>query len=124
MLHDPEMTKRVGCESCGTLLDPTSDHVRALETENRSRRKPSIPLGSEGSLFGHSVRILGFMERSVWYAGMRYPWREYLLKGADGSYRWLVESDGHWIFVEPLAPGAHSTILRRRIGCRLRRTPR
>ena len=43
--------------------------------------------------------------RSVRVEGVRYAWREYLLRTVKGSYRWLVESQAHWTLLEPVSPG-------------------
>jgi hypothetical protein len=54
---------------------------------------------------GHRWEVIGFLERSVHYEGRRYPWNEYLLYEPHTGFRWLVCSDGHWSFVEPIAAG-------------------
>ena len=48
------------------------------------------------------MEVLALLERSVRVEGIRYPWKEYLLRVAKGGgYRWLSESKGHWILLEP-----------------------
>src|SRR5262249_39611030 len=49
--------------------------------------------------------VIGFLQRSVTFEHDTYFWEEYLLYNARQSFRWLVRSDNHWSFVEPLPPG-------------------
>src|SRR5262249_52710935 len=58
------------------------------------------PLGARGHLFGTDWEIIGYSER-----GDRrdtYSWSEYLLFNPWRGFRFLVESDRHWTFVEML----------------------
>ena len=101
-LVDPEHALRVGCPYCGALLEQDSDGVRAIGEEQKSRKKPAIPLASKGRLFGEELTVLGCMEKRVRAEGRWWPWREYLLRTPEGAYRWLVESDGHWSLARPI----------------------
>ena len=103
-LKAPDLTQRVACPYCGSLLDATKD-LAVLEALARPQIKPLIPLGSKGQLRGVEWDLIGFMERSVTVEGVRYPWHEYLLYEAKHGFRWLVEAKGHWSFVEPIRPG-------------------
>ena len=42
------------------------------------------------------------MVRSVTFDGIKYFWHEYLLYNPMVGFRWLVHSDNHWNFVEPV----------------------
>jgi hypothetical protein len=86
------------------LLDATRN-LEVLEAISRVAVTPRIPLGSRGRLHGVEWTVIGFLERSVTAEGIRYPWQEYLLYEPARGFRWLVESKGHWSFVEPLNPG-------------------
>ncbi len=44
------------------------------------------------------------MVRSVTIEGVKYFWHEYLLYNPKIGFRWLVHSDNHWNFVEPINP--------------------
>jgi hypothetical protein len=103
-IRAPDQTQRVGCPWCGSLLDATQD-LAVLKALDEVKIKPAIPLGSKGRLAGVEWAVIGFMERSVTVEGIRYPWREYLLHEARQGFRWLVESRGHWSFVEPVHAG-------------------
>lgn len=101
-LRDADGVKRIGCPYCGALLDPTSQTVRVVEAAQEFKRRPTIPIGATGTFRGATYEVIAFLERSVKSEGVRYPWDEYLLRRSDGAYRWLVASNGHWSFVEPL----------------------
>lgn len=101
-LRDPQGTVRVVCPYCSALLDPTSESVRVIEIAPKLKTRPVVPIGSRGVLFGDEYEVLAYLERSITADGTRYPWDEWLLRRADGAYRWLVRSQGHWTFVEPI----------------------
>ena len=98
-LQAPDLTQRVACPYCGSLLDATKD-LEVLAALDRPKVKPLIPLGSKGTLTGTEWTLIGFMQRSVKVEGIRYAWQEYLLYEPRGGFRWLVENGGHWSFVE------------------------
>jgi hypothetical protein len=64
-----------------------------------------IPLGTKGRIRGVEYTVIGFMERFVVHEGTKYPWTEYLLYEPRTGFRWLVHSDSHWNFVEPISAG-------------------
>lgn len=102
-LHDPERAITLGCQHCGASL-ARENHIQtfaAVEASRRVRSGPRIPLGTRARLRGDDVTVIGYLHRGVYDGGTLYPWSEYLLRAPDGSYRWLVESDGHWTYVEP-----------------------
>ncbi len=101
-LADPSGVERLGCPYCDALLDPSSQKARVVGIARTVRSTPKIPLGSRGTFGGALHEVIAYLVRSVTVEGERYPWDEYLLRGPDGSYRWLVCSRGHWSFVEPL----------------------
>jgi len=103
-IRAPDQTQRVACPYCGSLLDATKD-LAVLEALSRVPEKPRIPLGSKGRLHGGEWTVIGFLERSATFEGVRYPWQEYLLYEARHGFRWLVEAKGHWSFVEPISAG-------------------
>jgi hypothetical protein len=103
-LRAPDLTKRVGCPWCGSLLDATRD-FEVLETLDRVRVKPLIPLGRKGRIDNVEWTVIGFMERSVTVEGVRYPWQEYLLHQPGRGFRWLVNAKDHWSFVAPINAG-------------------
>jgi hypothetical protein len=101
-LRDPASV-RASCGSCGSLLDTSTKSVRVLGVARRVETEPTIPLGGTGTMEGQPVQALAFLVRSVTVDGVRYPWREYLLRTSRGKYRWLVESQGHWLLTEGIS---------------------
>lgn len=110
-LRMPDQTMRVGCPNCGALLDVTEGKLRILKTLDDRLVQPSIPLGSVGrfqcpnKVSDHEFTLIGCMDRYAMYQGTAYPWREYLLHNPEIGYRWLVENDRHWSYVEPVTDG-------------------
>jgi hypothetical protein len=101
-----ERAERVVCQYCGMASDITQGHLTALGPAPRPPIQPYIPLGSRGHLRGVDYVVCGFVVRSCVVDGVRYPWREYLLFGGDRvGYKWLMEEDGKWSFVEPFEAG-------------------
>lgn len=105
-LRAPDETQRVGCPSCKSLLSCDQGKLEYLTTLRAKFGKPQVPLGSVGKLGGVEYTVIGVMGRYVKYAGKTYPWTEYLLHNSQVGFRWLVENQKHWSFVEPVSPGA------------------
>ncbi|HEY6334165.1 MAG TPA: DUF4178 domain-containing protein [Blastocatellia bacterium] len=105
-LHAPDYAQRVTCPNCGSLLDVNSGRLAFLNTLAPGKVTPVIPLGTKGELQGGSYMVIGFMQRSVEIDHVRYYWEEYLLYDPKIAFRWLVRSDDHWDFVDPVLPGA------------------
>ncbi|MCA1618128.1 MAG: DUF4178 domain-containing protein [Acidobacteria bacterium] len=104
-LRAPDRTERVGCPNCGSLLDASEGRLRYLKTLEKKGWGASVPLGGTAEFEGRTFTVIGCMVRSVEFDGVRYFWQEYLLYEPALGFRWLVESDGHWSYVKPLAPG-------------------
>jgi hypothetical protein len=109
-LRAPDATQRIACPYCGSLLDATKNYA-VIAALTQPPIEPLIPLGAKGTLLGTEYTVIGLMERSVTVEGIRYPWREYLLYEPAQGFRWLVESKGHWSFVEPAHTGDVSEAL-------------
>lgn len=107
-LHDPDGTLRVACESCGTVIERKGELLKAVAAQKKLK-KPRLPLGQAGELRGERLRVLGMLTRYVVAYGRRYTWYEYLLRREDGSYRWLIENQGHWVYARPVSPDAVQT---------------
>ncbi len=105
-LRAPDQTMRVACPNCGSLLDANQGRLKFLQALTPPKVKPVIPLGSVGEFSGARLTVIGFMQRSVEFAGVRYSWEEYLLYNPQVGFRWLVRSDDNWNFVEAVPPGA------------------
>jgi len=95
--------KSVGCVSCGAVIDTADKNYQILSKalgQNDDRYMPRLELGRKGTLEGAPVEVIGFLVKRTVADGIAYDWREYLLAGDSeetrGTYRWLIESDGHW----------------------------
>lgn len=98
--------KSVGCVSCGAVVDTSDKNYQllsaALET-GQEKYIPRLPLGSTGTLEGQPVEVIGFLVKQTRSEGIAYDWREYLLAGPNGTYRWLTEYNGHWNLADVLS---------------------
>ncbi|EMB17773.1 DUF4178 domain-containing protein [Rhodopirellula europaea] len=101
-LHAPKETLRVGCQHCGALLSNDDGRLKLLTMLEQREMHTSLPLGIRGTIEGTEYIIIGIMARFVRYAGTTYPWTEYLLYAPGVGFRWLVENDRHWSFVQPV----------------------
>lgn len=104
-LRAPDETERVGCPSCGALLDAREGRLLFLKTLKKPHDRIFVPLGAEGSLRGQKLTCIGHLLKSCTVEGQRYPWTESLLMREDGRFLWLVESEGHWNLAEGVPPG-------------------
>jgi hypothetical protein len=95
----------VTCPNCGSLLDINQGELRYLKTLQFVGTRPDIAPGAVAEFEGQPFTVIGFMTRSVEFEGVRYYWQEYLLYNPMIGFRWLVQSDGHWSYVRPVAPG-------------------
>jgi hypothetical protein len=100
----PDLAQRVACPYCGALLDCSTGKLKMLQ--QLAKPSPSsIPLGKKGKLFGVEWTVLARLRRSCKVDGVRYGWHEYLLWQREAGFRWLMESNGHWTFLEPISAG-------------------
>ncbi len=107
-LKAPDSTLRVVCPYCESMLDCDHGKLAFLQTLDQGKAQVVIPIGSVGTLRGIEYTVIGFMRRSVTY-DMDYFWSEYLLYSPEVGFRWLIHSEGHWSFGEPLPPGEVSS---------------
>jgi ribosomal protein S27E len=102
-LHD-KAVQSVACPSCLCVLEPDNASLRILARAAAATRiQPLIELGSSGRFAGKDWTVIGFQQRAITANDVDYPWQEYLLHHPEEGFRWLVESDGHWNWVSPLA---------------------
>lgn len=108
----PDKTERVACPNCDSLLDVNQGNLTYLKTLKKTQADKSfvLPLGAEGTFKdGVKFKIIGAVVRSVDMEGQTYYWHEYLLYNPSIGFRWLVHSDNHWNFVEPVNPAEVTT---------------
>ncbi len=106
-LNAPDKAERVTCPNCNSLLDVNQGNLTYLKALNPLPDQPefALPIGAEGT-FPSDVKfkIIGAVVRSVFFDDIHYYWHEYLLYNPSIGFRWLVHSDNHWNFVEPVNP--------------------
>ncbi len=118
----PDKAERVTCPNCNSLLDVNRGNLSFLKALNPTAADLNFALeiGATGTFPDDlKLRIIGAVVRSVLIDGVNYYWHEYLLYNPSVGFRWLVHSDNHWNFVEPVNPaevessggGAHVTAL-------------
>jgi hypothetical protein len=102
-IHSPD-TLRAACAYCSHLLDV---HAGALQVVGSVRKIVSrIPLGTKATFSEGELTVIGYVKRHAQVEGEWYPFDEYLLYAPAIGFRWLVDSDGHWSYVQPVAAGA------------------
>ncbi len=102
----PDATERVTCPNCDSLLDVREGNLKYLHALGVQKQTYILPIGAVGQLPGREpMQIIGATTRSVTIEGVKYFWQEYLLYQPSVGFRWLVESDNHWNFVEPVSAG-------------------
>jgi len=104
-LRAPDQTKRVACPYCGALLDASQGKLAFLQLLEKPDHAPLIPLGARGKLDGADWICIGFLVRSCTVEGVRYPWEEYLLFNRARGFTWLMQSNGHWVYLKPVDAG-------------------
>ncbi len=96
----------VGCVACGAVVDTADRNYQVLSKALGNRDEKYVPrlaLGSQGKLDGRPVEVIGFLVKQCRSDGILYDWREYLLAGENGTYRWLTEYNGHWNVADVLS---------------------
>jgi hypothetical protein len=106
-LRAPDQSLRVACPFCGTLV---SVEHGALSIIARQGKRPqlAIALGATATFSEGELTVIGYVARSAFVDGSWWPFQEYLLFAPAVGFRWLVCSDGHWSYVQPIAAGAVS----------------
>ena len=102
----PDKAERVTCPNCDSLLDVNQGNLTYLHalTPAPAAQLFVLPVGAEGTIQDKKYKIIGAVIRSVTIDGIKYFWHEYLLDNPLIGFRWLVHSDNHWNFVEPVNP--------------------
>ena len=106
-LNAPDKAERVTCPNCNSLLDVNQGNLTYFKALTPPPNAPDFvaPIGAEGTFPGDvKFKIIGAVVRSVTVDGIQYFWHEYLLYNPMVGFRWLVHSDNHWNFVEPVNP--------------------
>jgi hypothetical protein len=105
-LAAPDAALRVVCPYCNTMLDVGQGGALSILAKLKDQARPKIKLGSRAALPEGEQQVIGYLQRSARVDGTWYPFEEYLLHSPALGFRWLVCSDGHWSYVQPVTPGA------------------
>ncbi len=106
----PGESETISCSACESVLDCSKgNQLFLLKAAKRKTPKPLLPMDKDVRFRGKKHTPFGYLLRSVVVEGVTYSWEEYLLRGEDRAYRWLVCSDGHWLWVESAARGEVKT---------------
>ncbi|HLL21519.1 MAG TPA: DUF4178 domain-containing protein, partial [Kofleriaceae bacterium] len=107
-LRAPDATLRVVCPYCNHLVSVASGNLSVI-ARLATKAKPRIALGTRGRFADGELTVIGYLERSAYVDGQWWPFEEFLLYAPSVGFRWLVLSDGHWSYVQPVAQGAVET---------------
>lgn len=110
----PDKAERVTCPSCDSLIDVNQGNLTFLHalTPTEADKNFALEVGAEG-VFKDNVKfkIIGAVVRSVLIDSVHYYWHEYLMYNPSAGFRWLVHSDNHWNFVEPVNPAEIESVM-------------
>lgn len=104
-LHAPDATLRVACPYCNHLVNVQTGNLQVI-ARLAKKASPRIPLGTKGKFKDGELTVIGYVERAALVDHQWWSFEEYLLYAPGTGFRWLVCSDGHWSYVQPVAPGA------------------
>jgi hypothetical protein len=104
-LRAPDSTLRVACPYCNHLVSVQAGNLSVI-ARLAKKASPRIPLGTKGKFKDGELQVIGYVERSALVDHQWWSFEEYLLHAPGVGFRWLVQSDGHWSYVQPVAPGA------------------
>jgi len=89
------------CPHCGAVLDARDPRHQVLAKYRvKLGAPPKIPIGTRGTVRGDQLEVIGHQRRAVRYYGVIYSWDEYLLWNPFKGFRWMVESNGHWLLLK------------------------
>jgi len=106
-LRAPDQTLRVACPYCNSLVSVEGGTLSIIAKQAK-KPVPAIALGTKGSFVEGELTVIGYVARSACIDLTWWPFEEYLLYAPSVGFRWLVCSDGHWSYVQPVATGAVS----------------
>ncbi|MEO7731516.1 MAG: DUF4178 domain-containing protein [Kofleriaceae bacterium] len=106
-LRVPDQTLRVACPYCNSLVSVEGGTL-AIIAKQANMPTLAIALGSKATFSEGELTVVGYVGRSAHVDGSWWPFEEYLLHAPSVGFRWLVCSDGHWSYVQPVASGAVS----------------
>jgi hypothetical protein len=112
-LRAPDQTLRVACPYCATLVNVEGGALSIIARQAEVPR-PLFELGAKATFAEGEMTVIGYVQRSAQIDDDWWPFEEYLLHAPGIGFRWLVCSDGHWSYVQPVSSGAVSLTLHAR----------
>lgn len=95
------MAKAMYCHYCGGGIDVRTEPYKIFARQQWSGlNEARVPLGGKVDFEGVEFIVLAHLVREAVRWGVR--WTETLLHHPHRGYRWLIEADGHFSWVEPL----------------------
>ena len=97
-------TRTITCPSCRAVADLSHGIGARIEhwRQRGNAPQPLLPLQSTGRFDGVAWTVVGFQRRTTTIDGETFRWDEYLLHEPMRGFRFLVNDDGHWSWVEVL----------------------
>ncbi|MCJ8152428.1 DUF4178 domain-containing protein [Chryseobacterium sp. SSA4.19] len=90
------------CGSCSRLIN-THKNISEKSRITKPVENVVLKVGQNGIIHRTEYTVTGIIIRKY---GSSIFWREYYLKDKSGKDAFLSESDGHWVFLEPIiGPG-------------------
>lgn len=81
------------CPHCQTAIDLGGEAPKAAGNLKKYRPSQPIEPGDLATFGGLQYQVIGWLRFKGWDDEESWTWTEWLLAGADGSYRWLSHSD-------------------------------
>lgn len=88
------------CDYCSSIIDVANENFSIIESVRRKTRQTIIPIGARGVFHDVEWEAIGYMEKTD--RSGHYPWEEYLLYNPCHGFRFLMQADGHWNFMQVL----------------------
>lgn len=89
--------KTFGCIECRSLFYFKNNELIPKSKYEYNSIVPLLKIGQKGTIEDVEYEIVAIIIKRVYQT---FYWREYTLKSKDDKYRYLSESDGHWILLE------------------------
>lgn len=98
------LSQSLACEYCGGITDALNEDYYRIFSEQQAKDKlpATLKLGLKMTLPMEpkaEFEVIGNLQKEVVVDGLTYKWFEYLLFNRLAGFRWLVETEGHWIFM-------------------------
>jgi len=101
-----ERSRLFVCQYCDMSLDSASEELsqlgQAMDKARDLSQAALIPIGSKARLSDGEYKVVGLLINGTVVEGSKYTWKDYLLYNHLTGYRWINESNGHYVLFEQL----------------------